>query len=128
MPDSNQVLAWAKITRRQLDNWVTKKYIVPVNAPGRGFGGVQYDWSQTEAMVAKKMGELTSAGIPPAIAAKVARGDRKATERLLGALAGCVTELRWRLDPPGVGLGGPDPACAIPPLPGCTRAEAEPCG
>lgn len=103
MPDSNQVISWAKISRRQLDHWISRGFIKPVSHSGRGFGGVQYDWSMAEANVAKKMGELTSAGIPPAIAAKVARGDRKAIERLLGALAVCVTELRWRLDPPEVG-------------------------
>jgi hypothetical protein len=116
MPDSNQVMSWAKITRRQLDNWVDKKYIVPANMSGRGFGGVQYNWSQAEATVAKKMGELTAAGIPPAIAAKVARGDRKAIERLLGALAGCVTHLRWALGPTESGPG-----------PGAPASEAEPC-
>lgn len=117
MPDSNRVMSWAKISRRQLDNWVEKGYIKPVTHSGRGFGGVQYDWSISEAEVAQRMGDLTRAGIPPAIAAKVARGDRKAIECLLGALAKCVTEMRWRLDPPKIGS-----------TPEESYVEPEPCG
>jgi len=99
MPNSDQVISWAKITRRQLDNWIVKGYIKPVPAPGRGFGGMQYDWSMSEAKVVQRMGALTEAGIAPAMAAKFARGDRKALERVLAALAVCVTELRWSLHP-----------------------------
>lgn len=105
MVDSNRVMAWAKITRRQLDHWVEREFIKPLVIPAERMGGKLYDWSMEEAKVVQRMGELTSAGIPPVIAAKVARGDRKATERLLGALAGCVTSLRWQFDPPAQGLG-----------------------
>jgi hypothetical protein len=97
MPSSDQVMSWAKISRRQLDNWVNKGYIKPVRAPGQGWGGMQYDWSMAEAKVAQRMGALTEAGIAPAMAAKFARGERKPLEKVLHALACCVTELRWSL-------------------------------
>lgn len=117
MVDSNRVMAWARITRRQLDNWVEKGYILPLVVPSERMGGKFYDWSQAETKVILHMGNLTAAGIPPAIAAKVARGDRKRIEMLLTALAGCVTELRWRLDPPDVGQSADGLA-----------TEPEPCG
>lgn len=95
MPDSNQVLSWAKISRRQLDHWVAKEYVKPVTHSGRGFGGLQYDWSMAEAKVVERMGELTRAGLSAFHAAKVARGDLKACEGLLYALRPCLAELRW---------------------------------
>lgn len=99
MPDSNVVMRWAGITRRQLDHWVDKEFIKPVRHSGRGLNGVQYDWSMEEARVVERMGKLVAAGIPPAMAHKFARGDQVAIERLLYAVAPCVTELRWRLLP-----------------------------
>jgi hypothetical protein len=107
MPDSNQVLSWAKITRRQLDNWVAKKYIKPASSAGRGFGGVQYAWSQEEAKVVQLMGDLTRAGVRPDVAARMARGEVKACEGLLYALKAYVAELSWQVRVP---------------------TEAEPCG
>lgn len=95
MPDSNKVMSWAKISRRQLDNWVAQEYIKPSSKPGRGLNGLQYEWSLTEAKVIQRMGALTAAGVAPAMAARFARGDRKALEALLYALRSCVAELRW---------------------------------
>lgn len=124
MVDSNRVMAWAKITRRQLDHWVDKGFIKPLVIPAERMGGKLYDWSIAEAKVVQRMGNLTAAGIPPAIAATVARGDKRRIEMLLTALAGCVTELRWRLDPPeeGLGLTQADQVVTSPPI------EPEPCG
>lgn len=117
MPDSNVVMRWAGITRRQLDHWVDKEFIKPVRHSGRGLNGVQYDWSMEEARVVERMGKLVAAGIPPAMAHKFARGDQAAIERLLYAVAPCVTELRWRLLP-GDEVRGRSTAAS----------EPEPCG
>jgi hypothetical protein len=117
MVDSNRVMSWAKISRRQLDHWVDKEFIKPMVIPAERMGGKLYDWSMAEAAVVRKMGQLTAAGIPPAIAAKVARGDRKRIEMLLGALAGCVTSLRWELPPTEVGPAPPE-----------GLIDSEPCG
>jgi hypothetical protein len=97
MPDSNQVMSWAKISRRQLDNWVAQEYIKPTVHRGRGLNGVQYDWSVAEAKVIQRMGGLTAAGVAPAMAARFARGDRKALEALLYALKPCTAQLTWEL-------------------------------
>lgn len=116
MPNSNQVLSWAGISRRQLDNWVDKKYITPISNSGRGFGGVQYEWTTQEAKVIERMGKLTRAGVMPHVAALVARNDRKASEALLYALRACVPTLAWETgDAAGAG--------ARPGVP----AESEPC-
>lgn len=117
MPNSNQVMQWAGISRRQLDHWVERKFIKPVTHSGRGFNGVQYDWSMEEAKVVERMGKLVAAGLPPAMAHRFARGDQKALERLLFAVAPCVTELRWRLLPDDEVRGR---TAAV--------GEAEPCG
>lgn len=117
MPNSEQVMRWAGITRRQLDHWVEKEFIKPVTHSGRGFGGIQYDWSAEEARTVERMGKLVAAGIPPAMAHKFARGEQAAIERLLYAVAPCVTELRWRLLPGDEVRGR-----------GVASTEAEPCG
>lgn len=109
MPDSNQVMSWAKISRRQLDNWIDQGYVKPSISSGRGRNGLQYNWSVAEAKVIQRMGALAAAGVAPAMAAKFARGDRKALEALLYALKPCLAELRWAL--------GPGPAVAATPNP-----------
>lgn len=121
MPDSDTVLRWAEISRRQLDHWVERGFIKPGTHSGRGFGGVQYDWSMDEAKVVQRMGRLVNAGLPPAMAHKLARGDDKALERLLFALKECVTELRWRVRP-GTEVRGQLVELSE------GAAEAEPCG
>lgn len=96
MPNSDQVMRWAGITRRQLDHWVAKGFLKPVVIPAERMGGKIYDWSMTEAKTAEHMGKLVSAGIPPAMAHRFATGDTAALNRLLRALGPLVAELRWR--------------------------------
>lgn len=100
MPDSSQVLRWANITRRQLDNWVGRGYITPTRVIGQGYGGVQYEWSVAEAKVVQRMAGLAAAGVAPRVAALAARGDRTALEGLLYGLKPCTLQLAWSLTPP----------------------------
>lgn len=97
MPNSNQVMSWAGITRRQLDNWITQGFVTPVHTSGQGFGGLVYDWTTKEAEVAVRMGRLVRAGVAPRVAARVARGDRAVCGALMAALRGCLTELGWQV-------------------------------
>lgn len=60
-------------TYRQLDYWVRKGYLrVPNATPGSGSWRT---WPRREVVVAEKMARLVAAGIPPAVACRVARGD-----------------------------------------------------
>jgi len=61
------------VTYRQLDWWVSKGYLRPLNpSPGQG---VAREFPEDEIQVARTMGRLVAAGIPPHIAVKVARGN-----------------------------------------------------
>jgi len=65
----------AGITYRQLDFWIRHRWLQPVRewrGFGRGSGSPRW-WSEDELEIARRMGRLTAAGIPPAVAASFAR-------------------------------------------------------
>jgi len=80
----------AGITYRQADYWSRAGWLRPLN-PGCG-NGHQRDYSPTEAVVAARMGRLVRAGLEPAVAAAVVRGDARAIATLESALE---SALRW---------------------------------
>jgi hypothetical protein len=58
---------------RQLDHWVRQGYLrVQQHGPGSGHAR---QWPDEEVRVAAVMARLTAAGLPPALAERVARGD-----------------------------------------------------
>jgi len=61
-------------TYRQLDHWVRSGYLKPNCAGGSGF---VREWPKGELRVANTMARLVAAGLPPALAARVARGERE---------------------------------------------------
>jgi len=61
------------ITYRQLDFWSRAGHLVPDN-PDPG-SGTPRTWPPQELEIARRMGKLTGAGIPPSLAAKFARED-----------------------------------------------------
>jgi hypothetical protein len=88
--NSEQVASIAGITKRQLDNWVTKGWLKPTVVSGQGWGGTQREFDGKEAEVARLMGRLTRAGLYPNYAHKVARGHRMPIATLLGVVAECM--------------------------------------
>jgi hypothetical protein len=63
------------ITYRQLDHWVRGGYLQPGrNWAGHAKGpGSPRMWPPGELEIARRMGRLTAAGLPPALAARFAR-------------------------------------------------------
>lgn len=59
------------MTYRQLDYWIRAGYLHPTN-PNGGSGSVRH-WDDTELAVAAAMARAVRAGLPPPIAARVAR-------------------------------------------------------
>ena len=62
----------AGISYRQLDFWVRRGYLRPVHVGG---SGTYRQWPDEEVRVAKEMARLVVAGVSPALAARVARGE-----------------------------------------------------
>ena len=60
----------AGITERQLDYWVTKRYLRP---SGEGGAGHPWEWTRTEIAIALSMKRLTEVGFTAATAADIAR-------------------------------------------------------
>lgn len=60
------------ISYRQLDHWVRLGYLHPTHGIR---AGVPRHWSAEELAVAQTMARLVSAGLPPAVAHRVARGE-----------------------------------------------------
>lgn len=63
------------VSYRQLDFWVRQGYLRPGDHPMPGSGKVR-SWPTGEVAVARLMGRLVKAGLTPAAAHRVARGDR----------------------------------------------------
>lgn len=67
-------------TYRQLDYWARKGYLRP-SQPGKredDYGsGFARRWTDEEIRVAALMARLANAGLPPALAARIARGDHE---------------------------------------------------
>jgi len=61
------------ITYRQLDFW-TRSSLLRCDNPDPG-SGTPRTWPPQELEIARRMGKLTGAGIPPSLAAKFARED-----------------------------------------------------
>jgi hypothetical protein len=62
------------VTYRQLDYWTRQGYLHPENGGAAAAGSGTYRrWPEAELTVARLMGRLTAASIPPDVAAKVAR-------------------------------------------------------
>ena len=57
---------------RQLDYWARKGYLQVTQDPGSGRAR---EWPDEEIRVASVMARLTAAGLPPATAVQVARGQ-----------------------------------------------------
>lgn len=78
-----EVLAEARITRRQMEHWIKCGYLWP-----QGEGGKGHPWwfPEREVTVAVRMGRLTRAGLTASVAAKVARGDARSVGQLRHAL------------------------------------------
>lgn len=72
------------VTYRQVDHWSRLGYLRPSN-PGCGQGR-QRDYLPAEVDVAVRMGRLVRAGLSPAVATLVARGDARAIGTLKSAL------------------------------------------
>jgi hypothetical protein len=62
------------ITYRQIDHWARVGYLHPQQRHGAGSGRWRH-WPDDEAEVAYRMVRLVTAGIPPALAATIARAD-----------------------------------------------------
>jgi hypothetical protein len=61
------------VTYRQIDHWARRGFLRPEQpVPGSGF---VREWPETELRVAEAMGRLVRAGLPPALAERVARGE-----------------------------------------------------
>jgi DNA-binding transcriptional MerR regulator len=73
MPQPADFLAKAGISFRQLDYWTSRGYLHADNA-SPGTGNHRY-WSGDELRVAITMRRLVDAGLGPATAARVARGE-----------------------------------------------------
>lgn len=73
------VIGAAGITYRQLHHWTVQGYLVPAGGTGKGSGYAR-EWTRGELAVACLMGRLTAAGLPPAIAARVARCGQERCE------------------------------------------------
>jgi DNA-binding transcriptional MerR regulator len=58
------------LTRRQLEYWVEKGFVVPAGPPSRGHPRV---FSGAELRVLAVMGRLAAAGLPAELAARAAR-------------------------------------------------------
>ncbi len=63
------------VTYRQLDYWTRQGYIHAAARSRHSRQGVPRIWSPVELAVAETMGRLVAAGITPATAARVARGE-----------------------------------------------------
>ena len=85
LPDlltSADIMYEARITYRQLDFWERAGYLKPDRiwrGNKRGSDSPR-SWPKAELEVAQKMGKLTRAGIPAALAASVARSGESRTE------------------------------------------------
>jgi hypothetical protein len=62
------------VTYRQLDYWARQGYLRPSASRG---SGVSRLWPRAEVKVAWTMSRLVAAGIPPSVAARVARGEKE---------------------------------------------------
>lgn len=61
------------VSYRQLDYWCRRGWLRPGNG-GAGSGSVRH-WPEAELDVAEKMSRLVAAGLTPAAAERVARGE-----------------------------------------------------
>lgn len=108
--NSDQVSSLAKVTKRQLDTWVSRGWLKPQSVPGMGRGGMEREWSVQEAEKARLMGHLVGAGLLPHVAHKIATGDRPFITKLLGAVAPCMgggeLSYRWFGSDPATGGSG----------------------
>lgn len=77
--NSERVCATAAITYRQLDHWTRLGYLRPMQENRKGNPGVgsgyDRDYPASEVAAARVMGQLLAAGLTPAAAARVARGE-----------------------------------------------------
>jgi len=80
----------ADITYRQLNNWCDKGWLKFKLVPGMGRGGQQREFTAAEAEVCVRMARLVAAGVYPEKAAKIARGDKAAIQRLISAVLPCA--------------------------------------
>jgi hypothetical protein len=77
------VMRRAGITYRQLDHWAVRGYLVPAGGTRTGSGFAR-TWTPAELAVACPMGRLTGAGLPPEMAARVARSGQARYEMAPG--------------------------------------------
>lgn len=75
--DTPAVIRLAGITYKQLDWWATCKYLKPDRQrPGAlPTSGNPRSWTPEELEIARRMGLLTAAKIPPSLAATFARNN-----------------------------------------------------
>lgn len=70
----SQRLSIEGVTYRQLDYWVRRGWL---RLPPSLGSGVWRQWPEDEICVAKTMARLVNAGITPAVAARIARGEQE---------------------------------------------------
>jgi len=85
LPDlltSADIMYEAGITYRMLDFWERSGYLKPdrIWRGGRRGSGSPRSWPKAELDVARRMGRLTRAGIPAALAAEIARSGQSRCE------------------------------------------------
>lgn len=74
MSTTAELVAFSGITYRQADYWVRKEYLVPEDRE-KEKSGFPRSWTNSEMIVAKRMGALVAAGFVPEIAVQYARAE-----------------------------------------------------
>lgn len=88
---NNPIAPTSDATYRQLDHWIRKGYIVPLN-PNPGSGRHLRVFDRAEQRVINLMVRLVEAGFPPELAARLARA--KGRRRFVDMAPGIRLEIR----------------------------------
>lgn len=81
---TKEILKRYPLSYRQLDSWTTKGYLGE-DAKNTGHGRKR-EYSQKEVETLERMLAFVEAGVTPAVAAAIARGDVEATRKLVEAM------------------------------------------
>jgi DNA-binding transcriptional MerR regulator len=102
--NSEKVAAIAQVSYRQMDFWLRRGWVP--NPPEEKGIGVPRVWNDDHVEFFRRMGLLTRAGVYPEKAHRIAKGEDRAAEHLLAAVARCQVADEASAD---AGQGSPDP-------------------